>query len=100
MARSRALPIVAKRSESAEEICSRQPAWALSLAAASSSAVKRKAALADTCFVMTVLRRRPALQIRGRRHADHIEAGVDEVHFAGDAARKLAQQIKGRAADM
>ena len=36
-------------------------------------------------WLMTVLLRRPPLQIRGRRHADHVEAGVDEMHFAGDA---------------
>jgi hypothetical protein len=29
---------------------------------------------------------RPTLEIRGRRHADHVEAGIDEVHFAGNAA--------------
>ena len=38
-------------------------------------------------LVMTILGH-PALQIRGRRHADHVEAGVDEMHFAGNAARR------------
>ena len=56
--------------------------------------------LCGTRIVMAVLRGRPALQIRGRRHADHVGAGVHEVHFAGDAARERAKQIKCRPADM
>ncbi len=56
------------------------------------SATKTKIPLGTTCIVMTIpitsiICGRPTLQIRGRRHADHIEAGVDEMHFAGDTAR-------------
>src|ERR1700749_4748210 len=71
--------------------------------AAPVSASNAKAATVNLCgtrFVMAILRGRPALQIDSRRHADHVEAGVHEVHFAGDAARETTKQIECRAADM
>src|SRR6478752_3661281 len=55
---------------------------------------------APIILLLILLRRGPALQIRGRRHADHVEAGIDEENFAGDTAREVRKQIQCRAADM
>src|SRR6202000_2291599 len=77
---------------------SRQSACAVPVSANSAKAAKTE--LRGTRFVMAILRGRPALQIRGRRHADHVEASVHEVHFAGDAARETTKQLECRAADM
>src|SRR6185312_8135855 len=47
-----------------------------------------------------VLRCGPALEIGGRRHADHVKSGVDEVNLTRDASRQVAKQVQCRAADM
>src|SRR6185437_8335018 len=50
--------------------------------------------------VGAVVRRSPAIERRRGRYADDVVAGVDEVHLAGDAARQVAEQIGGGAADL
>src|SRR5579864_8593709 len=88
------------RAISAGEALSRQPA---NTGVAASDKASAKVAL---CFappiamLMAIFLRRPPLQIRGRRHADHVEAGIDEMHFAGHAACQVAKQIKCRPAHM
>src|SRR5436190_855912 len=55
---------------------------------------------APIVLLLILLRRSPALQIRSRRHADNVEAGIDEENFAGGSAREVRKQIQCRAADM
>src|SRR6185312_5625762 len=50
--------------------------------------------------IFMALWRRPHLQIRGRRHAGHVEARVDEMHCAGDATCQVGKQIQCRALHM
>src|SRR6185437_12230078 len=83
-----------------------QPA-AAALADSASAAAARKSldAFANIRLgpfrrVGAVVRRSPAIERRRGRYADDVVAGVDEVHLAGDAARQVAEQIGGGAADL
>src|SRR3569832_143702 len=49
---------------------------------------------------VAVLRSGPALEIGGRRHANHVETGVDEVNLTRHASRQVTKQVQCRAADM
>src|SRR5215212_5207962 len=51
-------------------------------------------------FVVAVFRRDPAFEITGRRHADDVVSGIDEVDFARHSGRELRQKIQRRATDM
>ena len=66
-----------------------QPACA-AVESVNNAAPNRKPLGVDTRLLplglFTTLGRHPTLEHGGRRHADHVEAGVDEMHFAGDAA--------------
>src|SRR6185437_4256166 len=107
----------ARRAISARDAWSCQPAnegVAASVSASASNGASARARAPTITFLtvppigmllamaifMAILQRRPPLQIRGRRHADHVEAGIDEMHFAGDATCQVTKQIECRPADM
>src|SRR5579863_7820420 len=100
MAKARIWSSLSMRATSAAEAVSRQPAKTCVGARQSAIASRTLIARPPIGLLLAILLRRPPLQIRGRRHADHIEAGIDKVHFAGDATCQVAKQIKCRPADM
>src|SRR5262249_45419793 len=42
----------------------------------------------------------PDLHVGRNRHADDVEAGIDEMHFTGHAGTKIAEKIERGTADM